>query len=44
VPAPTLAPSRVKGDLLRREEKGIRVDKDGFFLRENEAKVVISNW
>jgi len=31
VPAPTLAPSRVKGDLLRREEKGIRVDKDGFF-------------
>jgi len=31
VPAPTLALSRVKGDLLRREEKGIRVDKDGFF-------------
>jgi len=44
VPASTLAPSRVKGDLLRREEKGIRVDKDGFFLRENEAKVVTSNW
>jgi len=44
VPAPTLAPSRVKGDLLRREEKGIRVDKDGFLLRENEAKVVTSNW
>jgi len=38
VPAPTLAPSRTQGDLLRERKMG--VDKGGVLLRENETKVV----
>ena len=38
MPAPTLAPSRTQGDLLRERKMG--VDKGGVLLRENETKVV----
>jgi len=38
VPAPTLAPSRTQGDLLR--EREMWVDKGGVLLRENKTKVV----
>jgi len=43
VPAPTLAPSRIKEDLLGRKEKEVWIDKGWVFLRENKAKVVTIN-
>jgi len=38
VPAPTLAPSKTQGDLLR--EREMWVNKSRVLLRENETKVV----